>query len=94
MTYGPEAVHELIEESGLSYPVSVNRLERNHALENIEIDEKGNMIMLSELLTDVETESFESREDLQRKLEPVMRAESRSRHVGVLGKIKRSLFGR
>ncbi|MFB6106641.1 MAG: hypothetical protein ABEJ70_06680 [Halobacteriaceae archaeon] len=94
MTHGPEAVAELVEEAGLSYPVTVSRLERKFPLENIEIDERGNMIMLSELLLDVDFDKFEDREDLERKLEPVMRAESKSRRVGIVGKIKRSLFGR
>lgn len=93
MTHGPEAVHELIEESGWSYPVSVRRLEREHALANVQLDAKGHSIMLSELLLDADVDRFESREDLERKLEPVFREEIASRTDGLLGRVKRSLLG-
>lgn len=93
MTHGPEAVHELIEESGWSYPVSVRRLEREHALANVQIDAEGQSIMLSELLLDADVDRFESREDLERKLEPVFEEELVSRSNGLLGRVKRSLLG-
>lgn len=94
MTDGPDAVHELIEESGWSYPVSVRRLESQHALANIQLDAEGRSIMLSELLVDADVDRFEDREDLRRKLEPVFEAEIESRRSGMLVRIKRSLLGR
>lgn len=93
MSYGPDAVHELIQESGWSYPVSRNRLEREHALENIQIDSKGNTIMLAELLGKTEVERFESKEDLEEKLGPVCKEESRRRAGGIIGRIRRMLPG-
>lgn len=94
MTYGSDAVHELIEESGWSYPVSKRRLENEHALANLQIDEKGNSIMLSELLLNANVDTFESREDLERKLAPVFEREREARSVGIFARIKRLFLGR
>ncbi|WP_101296997.1 hypothetical protein [Halegenticoccus soli] len=94
MTHGPDAVHELVEDSGWSYPVSVRRLEREHALANVQLDERGNSIMLAELLSGADVDRFESREDLDRKLRPVFEAERKERATGVIGRLKRSLLGR
>jgi hypothetical protein len=94
MTHGPDAVHELITESGWSYPVSVRRIEREHALANIQLDEKGNSIMVTELLSTVDADRFESREDLDRKLGPAFEAESERRKVGLIGHLKRTFLGR
>lgn len=93
MTHGPDAIHELVEESGWSYPVSVRRLEREHALANIQLDEKGNSIMLGELLADADVDRFESREDLDRKLGPVFERESEARRSGILGRMKGYFLG-
>lgn len=93
MTYGPDAVHELVAESGWSYPVSVRRLEREHALANVQVDEGGNSIMLAELLSQTDVDRFESREDLESKLGPVCESESERRNVGFLGRIKRTFLG-
>ena len=93
MVYGPDAVHELVEESGWTYPVSANRLDREHALANVQIDEKGNSIMVGELLSAAEADRFESREDLERKLGPVFERESRSRRKGILGRMKGYFLG-
>lgn len=93
MTHGPDAVHELVEESGWSYPVSVRRLEREHALANVQVDEEGNSIMLAELLSQTDIDRFESREDLDSKLGPVFESESERRAVGVFGRIKRAFLG-
>lgn len=90
MTYGTDAVHELVEESGWSYPVSTRRLNREHALTNINLDAKGNSLMVGELLGMADADRFESREDLEAKLGPVVEAESRRRNVGILGRIKRT----
>ncbi|SFG85122.1 hypothetical protein SAMN04488063_3095 [Halopelagius inordinatus] len=93
MTYGPDAVHELVEESGWSYPVSVRRLEREHALANVQVDEKGNSIMLAELLSQTDIDRFESRDDLESKLGPVFESESQRRNVGFFGRIKKTFLG-
>lgn len=93
MAYGPDAIHELVEESGWSYPVSVNRLDREHALENVQLDERGNSIMVGELLAAADAERFESREDLERKLGPVVERESRSRRKGIFGRVKGFFLG-
>lgn len=93
MGHGPDAVHELIDESGWSYPVSTRRLERSMPMENVAIDEDGNSMMLSELLQEADVDRFEDREDLERKLGPVCRDESEARKVGILGRVKRAFFG-
>ena len=93
MTYGPDAVHELIEESEWSYPVSTRRLEGEHALANLHIDAKGNSIMLSELLADANVDRFDSREDLERKLEPAFERQREARRIGIVGRIKRAFLG-
>ena len=93
MTYGPDAVHELIVESGWSYPVSVRRLEEQFPLANVSIDDDGNSMMLSELLDAADVKRFESRVDLERKLGPVCDAESAARHLGIVGKLKQTFLG-
>lgn len=93
MAHGPEAVHELIEESELTYPVSATRLEREYALANIEIDEAGNSIMLSELLLKADIDRFEDYEDLCQKLEPVFDDESSTRQTSIIDKVKKYLLG-
>ncbi|RDI70121.1 hypothetical protein [Halopelagius longus] len=93
MAHGPDAVHELVSESGWSYPVSVRRLEREHALANVQLDEDGNSIMLAELLSETNVDRFESREDLEAKLGPVFESESQRRKVGFFGRIKRTFLG-
>jgi len=93
MTVGPDAVHELIVESGWSYPVSSRRLERNMPLENITLDEDGNSMMLAEFLNEADVERFESREDLERKLRPVCEAESAARQTSIVGRLKRTFLG-
>lgn len=93
MSPGPDAVHELIAESGWSYPVMARRLEREYPLENIPIDERDNSMMLSELLLAADVDRFESREDLERKLAPVCERESRARRSGIVGRLKRAFLG-
>ena len=92
-TYGPDAIHELIEESGLSYPVSNRQLEQEHALTNVTIDAEGNSVTLAELFSNVEADRYEDRQDLVAKLGPVCEAESERRQVGIIGKFKRTFFG-
>jgi hypothetical protein len=94
MVYGPDTIHQLITESGWSYPVSVRRLEQEHALTNVQLDEKGRSIMLAELLMETNIDRFEDRTDLQRKLEPVFEREIDSRRIGIIGRVKRSLLGK
>ena len=93
MAHGPDAVHELIADAEWSYPVSADRLERNYALENVQIDERGNTMMLSELLVAADVERFEDRKDLARKLAPVCEAESEARSPGIVGRLKRTFLG-
>lgn len=94
MTHGPEAVHELIEESGWSYPVSVRRLEREHALANVQLDERGNSAMLSEVLSRGDFDRFESRSDLEEKVGSAIEAELASRDTGLFARIKRTFIRR
>lgn len=93
MAYGPDSVHELIVESGWSYPVTARRLEEDRPMENVRIDERGNSMMLSELLLEADVNRFESREDLERKLGPVCEAESAARHSGIVGRLKQAFLG-
>lgn len=94
MAHGPEAVHELIEESGWSYPVSVQRLERKHALANVQLDEKGNSAMLSELFARGDFDRFESRSDLDEKVGELIEKELATRDTGIFGRIKRTFIRR
>ena len=94
MTHGADAIHELIEEAGWSYPVTVSRLERQYALSNVALDADGkHMIMVSELFLDTDADRFESRADLEATLEPVIEREIDSRRTGVVGRLKRTFLG-
>lgn len=93
MAYGPDSVHQVIVESGWSYPVTSRRLEESRPMENVVIDEDGNSMMLSELLHEAEVKRFESREDLAQKLGPVCEAESAARRSGIVGQFKRAFLG-
>lgn len=94
MAHGPEAVHELIEESGWSYPVSVRRIEREHALANVQLDEDGNSAMLSELFARGKFDRFESRADLDEKVGEVIDEELAERKTGIVERIKRTFLTR
>ena len=94
MTFGPDAVRYLIEESDLSYPVSVRRLEREYALENVELDAAGNSVMLAEILGEVEDDAFESEQDLVETLEPLFEEQSRKRNDGLVASLKRLFLSR
>lgn len=94
MTHGSESIHELIQDAGWSYPVTISRLEREYALENIKLDEDGRyMIMVSELFVNAEVDRFENRDDLDRKLEPIIEAEIESRRPSFFGRLKRLFLG-
>ena len=93
MTHGPKKVAELIEEEGWTYPVSVSRLEREHALTNVSIDKKGHSMMLGELLAKGDVDRFEDEDDLYEKLEPLFEQERQQRNVGIVGKIKQFVLG-
>ena len=93
MTYGPDTVAELIEEDGMTYPLTVAQLERGHALTNVQIDKKGNTMMIGELLEDIDTNRFEDENDLRKSFEPAFEAERERRNVGILGKIKQLFLG-
>lgn len=88
MTHGPDAVQELIEDADLTYPVSVNRLERKRPLANVELSEEGYSIMLVELLSETDVEEFESERDLEEKLQPVFDRKREERKPGVFERVK------
>lgn len=92
MAHGADSVHEIIVESGWSYPVTSRRLEQRKPMENVSIDEHGNSMMLSELLHRADVERFESREDLERKLGPVCESESAARQSGIVGQLKQTFL--
>lgn len=92
MTHGPDVVHEIIVESGWSYPVTARRLEESRPMENVAIDDDNSM-MLPELLHEADVERFESRADLERKLGPVCEAESEARKVSIVGRLKQTFLG-
>lgn len=92
MARGPDAVHEIIVESGWSYPVTARRLENSHPMRNVVIDADGNSMMLPELLYEADVERFESRADLERKLGPVCDRESEARRRGVVDRLKRAFL--
>lgn len=94
MTYGPDAVAELVEESGLRYPVSIERLEREHALANITVDEKGNSIMLAELLAKGDVDRLQSKEDIHDQLGPIFEQVKEERRSGIIDKLKKTFLGR
>lgn len=93
MSHGSEEIHQLIVDSGWSYPVSVNRIEREHALANIDIDEKGNTMMVAELFSETDVDRFESQEDLERKLDAVFEQIRQDRKPGLFERIKRTFLG-
>ncbi|MFC6734233.1 MULTISPECIES: hypothetical protein [unclassified Haladaptatus] len=93
MAYGPDAIIELIDEAGWTYPVTVRRLESEYSLANVQVDAKGNSIMLAELFLDADVDRFESEADLRRKLEPIFKAESKSREKSLVGRLKQTFFG-
>lgn len=93
MSYGPEAIDELIQESGLSYPVTSRQIERQYALTNIDIDNKGQSIMVGELLVQADIDRFESEEDLHDKLEPLFAQEQSKRRTGITGTLKNTFLG-
>ncbi|PSQ05075.1 hypothetical protein BRC92_02715 [Halobacteriales archaeon QS_4_69_31] len=94
MTAGADDVYDRIEEAGGGYPVSVHRLVENHGMENVDIDERGNSMMLSELLAEVDAERFGSRSDLEETVGPVIERERQRRRVGWLGLVKRAVLGK
>lgn len=94
MTYGPDAIHELIEEPGWSYPVAVRRPEREHGVGNIHIDTDGHSNTLVKLLADGEVDSFADRDDLEHQLTPVFEAEPKVRRTGGIGTRKVAFLGR
>lgn len=94
MAYGPDAIDELVQEAGLSYPVTARQIERDHALANIDVDDSGLSIMVGEVLARTDADRFESREDLVEKLAPVFERERAERRTGVLGKVKEAFLGR
>lgn len=87
--YGVDAIAALIEESGWSYPVSSRRLLNEHALRNIEIDAKGNSVMVGEVVDPSDIREFTSESDLERKLTPTFEQLRAKRQTGVLGWVRR-----
>lgn len=93
MPSGTDALHRLIEESSLSYPVSVTRLEREHSLESVPLDDSGNSIMVVELLTEVDADTFRDEDDLRETMEPVVEEKIRERNPGFAGRLVRIFKG-
>lgn len=89
--HGVDTVARLIEESDLSYPVSARRLLGELALRNVNIDEHGNSVMVGEVVDPSEVREFTSREDLERKLEPVFERERAERQPGLVGRLRHFL---
>lgn len=89
--YGVDAVAALIEESGWSYPVSSRRLLNEHALRNIEIDARGNSVMVGEVVDPSDVREFTSEADLDRKLTPVFEQLRAKRQRGLLSRLRRYL---
>ena len=56
------------------YPVPVAKLEREHPIKRITINEEGDTIMVVELLSEVDADSFNDPSDLVETLEPVFEA--------------------
>ena len=88
-THGTDAVRRVIDDSDLEYPVPVDRLVREHALVNVDIDAKGNSIMLGELLNQSGVNEFTDEDDVDRKLSPVFERLHAERHTSLLGRIIR-----
>lgn len=94
MTHGPDAVIELIDETGWSYPVSIERLEREYALANITVDEEGNSIMLAELFGKGKLDRFTSEENAREQLEPLFDQVRAERRSGIIDHLKKTFLGR
>ena len=93
MVYGLDAIDKLVQEAELSYPVTVRELEREYALTNIDIDSRGQSIMVSELLAPTDVDRFENEADLHEKLGPLLEQEQSTRRTGVIGKLKDTFLG-
>lgn len=87
--HGVDAVAAIIEDAGWSYPVSTRRLLDEHALRNIEIDARGNSMMLGEVLDPSDVREFTSEDDLERKLKPVFERHRAERRSGLLDRLRR-----
>ena len=88
-THGTDAVRRVIEDSDLEYPVAVDRLVREHALANVDIDAKGNSIMLGELLNQAGVSELVDEDDVDRKLAPVFERLRAERNPGIVARIIR-----
>jgi len=88
-THGTDAVRRVIEDSDLEYPVPVDRLVREHALVNVDIDAKGNSIMLGELLNQAGVSELIDEDDVDRKLAPVFERLRAERNPGLIRRIVR-----
>lgn len=87
MTHGTDAVAELVAESELSYPLRVRRLLAEHALANIDLDERGNSLTLSELLGSTDLREFESEADLRSKVSPLVERHREARRSGPVARL-------
>jgi hypothetical protein len=94
VSYGVEAVAELVAGSRLSYSVSVRQLRDEFALTNVNIDERGNSMMVAGILGQTDADRFMDREDLLETLEPLFEVERKERQPGILGRVKLFLIGR
>lgn len=86
---GVEAVAKLVADAGWSYPISTRRLMNEYALYNIELDNRGNTLMLGEIVDPHEMREFTSRADLEEKLRPIVEQHRAERQTGLIGRIRR-----
>lgn len=87
--HGADAIAALIEDAEWSYPVSTRRFLGEYALQNIEIDEKGNSVMIGEVVDPNEFREFTSEDDLRRKLTPVFERLRAERQSGIMRRLRR-----
>jgi hypothetical protein len=87
--HGVDAIVELVEDAGWSYPVSTRRFLDEYALRNIEIDEQGNSIMVGEVVDPNEFREFTGEDDIERKLTPVFERLRTERQSGIVGRLRR-----
>lgn len=87
--HGADAVAEIIEDAGWSYPVSVRKLLNEYALHNIRLDSNGNTVMVGEIVSPDDVREFTSEEDLKRKLEPLFEEHRAERTTGLLERVRR-----
>jgi len=87
MAHGSDELSRLIEEAGWKYPVPVRQLEQEYALDNVAVDEEGNMVMVAELLSHMDVDRFKSEEHLRETVTPICNSIHRSRQRSIIDRI-------